>query len=1307
MRGLAPARMRAVSVAGVVGVALSMLVWGAEPASAAVSGVSSTTTTEVQAGSTAGLAGLSVSVGSSELAEVNVSTSIGTLAVNTATGVSLSYGYSASGAELSFSGTGAQVSAALATVTLTTSASAKKSSATISITARAADAGTYVYSSETGHYYQYVAASGVSWSDARAAAKTAGYRGQQGYLATVHSAGVNNLITSKIPGATNVWLGGQAVPGTGAYGRVWVWADGPNPGEVFSRCTSGGTSVPCDFVDSSSFYYNWSSGEPNNYGSAGEAYLVTNWTTADGKWNDLPNSASGISGYVIEFGDYATGSSGWTGIYSDSSAVLLAGTPDAPPSVSATPGEGQATVTFGAPASNSASAIDAYRVTTNPGGTQTECSSPCTLTGLTPAQTYTFSVQAHNTYGWSAASSAASATPGVRPGTPSGVPALLMVDADPGALVTATGYPAPTYSVTAGALPSGVTLDVSSGALGGAATATGSFSFEVTATNTYGAAAATFTGDIESIPTIATSALGTLRWNTPYDAMLWASAVPTETWSVAGGSLPAGLTLESDGRLHGTPTTVASYSVDITATNTHGSDTVTYAGNVDPIPATAPVIGVVTPGDGSLTLQFTAPTSSGGSAVTSYEYTINGGGTWLPGPVGVTTSPITVTGLTNGTAYSVSLRAITAAGGGAASTAAAGTPRTVPDAPSAITAVPGEGQVTVSFSAPPFDGGREVDKYRVTSMPGGVQTECSSPCTLTGLTVGQEYTFTAQAHNEAGWSVASSVASATPGQRPGVPTGAPTLMIVGNAPSATVSATGYPAPTFAVTAGALPAGVTVHSSTGVLAGLPTSTGVYLFEVTATNRHGTASATFMGSVESIPTISTTSLGTLKWSVAYDATLAASAVPTATWGVTDGALPPGLTLEADGNVHGTPTTVGAYAVEITATNTHGSDVANYSGTVEAIPATAPVITAVTPDDASLTLEFAAPSSTGGAVVTGYQYSLDGGTSWLAAPFGVTSGPLSITGLVNGTTYPVALRPVTVAGPGAASAPMDGTPRTVASAPTIDSVTASDHGLVVTFTPPSDDGGDAIMGYRYSLDGGATWNANVVATTTSPLSIFGLENGMGYDIALAAVNDAGDGAPSSVVSGVPVAAPVPLPGGALPEPPRGTGVGVKDGERVPATSELTSTGWKVTTDDVMISLQAYDMNARLVAGSGGEAYFQGYRGGYVLVRGDGFKPGSTAEVWIFSTPLKLGSLTVDSDGSFRGMLSLPTSLTVGAHTVQVNGVTASSESASTSVGIRMGNAPQGLASTGASVGWALAVQLTCAGLALVIVGRRRLAI
>jgi hypothetical protein len=73
--------------------------------------------------------------------------------------------------------------------------------------------------------------------------------------------------------------------------------------------------------------------------------------------------------------------------------------PGSPTDVGVAPGDtaGTAVVSFTAPASSDSSAITSYTVTANPGGiTATGTSSPLTLTGLTPATAYTYSVVATN-----------------------------------------------------------------------------------------------------------------------------------------------------------------------------------------------------------------------------------------------------------------------------------------------------------------------------------------------------------------------------------------------------------------------------------------------------------------------------------------------------------------------------------------------------------------------------------------------------------------------------------------------------------------------------------------------------------------------------------------------------------------------------------------------------------------------------------------------------------------------------------------------------------------------------------------------
>ena len=68
----------------------------------------------------------------------------------------------------------------------------------------------------------------------------------------------------------------------------------------------------------------------------------------------------------------------------------------------------------------------------------------------------------------------------------------------------------------------------------------------------------------------------------------------------------------------------------------------------------APTIGTATGGDASASVAFTAPSNTGGSAITAYYAVSN------PGQITGTgaSSPVSVTGLTNGTAYTFTVWAL-------------------------------------------------------------------------------------------------------------------------------------------------------------------------------------------------------------------------------------------------------------------------------------------------------------------------------------------------------------------------------------------------------------------------------------------------------------------------------------------------------------------------------------------------------------------------------------------------------------------------------------------------------------------------
>lgn len=175
----------------------------------------------------------------------------------------------------------------------------------------------------------------------------------------------------------------------------------------------------------------------------------------------------------------------------------------------------------------------------------------------------------------------------------------------------------------------------------------------------------------------------------------------------------------------------------------------------------APTTVVASVGNGSASVAFSAPTNDGGAPITNYIVTSDPGGFTGQG----TASPITVSGLSNGTAYTFTVVSVNSLGSSVASApSTAASPSTVPDAPTSVVATAGDASASVAFSVPANNGGAAITGYTVTSSPGNFTgAGAASPIAISGLTNGTAYTFTVVATNANGNSVASSAsASATP-----------------------------------------------------------------------------------------------------------------------------------------------------------------------------------------------------------------------------------------------------------------------------------------------------------------------------------------------------------------------------------------------------------------------------------------------------------------------------------------------------------------------------------------------------------------
>ena len=577
--------------------------------------------------------------------------------------------------------------------------------------------------------------------------------------------------------------------------------------------------------------------------------------------------------------------------------------------------------------------------------------------------------------------------------------------------LTGSGGTGPySFSVTAGSLPAGLTLNPG-GVLSGTPTAGGTFNFTVTGTDSSafpgpfsGSQAYTLTIAPATIALPATSLSGGTL-GTAYSAAITPASGGTSPYSyaVTAGALPGGLTLNTTtGGITGTPSALGTFNFSITATDSStgtGPYTATQAYSIQVIDV-APV-----PVSSSLTVAYNAPATNvplsitGGAATSLSIGTAAANGTAIVSGTTITYQP------NAGYAGSDSFTYTATNSGG--TSAAATVTVTVQDP--VITITP-SGGFNAAVASPytqtfTFNGGAQPwSGYQITNLPAGlaITGTTANTVTISGTptaagTFNLNVSATDSSAGNGPFAVGQAFALNVAGPGLSLSPAAGTF----NAPyaqafSQVFTATGGTGPYSYALTGTLPAGLSLVG--GTISGTPTAPGSFPITITTTDTGSSgAGAPFTVAQNytiSVPAptivVNPASLPNPLAATAYSQTITATGGAGAnSFAVTAGSLPPGITLSSTGALSGTSNQVGTYNFTVTATDGFGQTGSRaYSVTIAA-----PVLT-MTPAPGTLNAPYAQAFSQ--AFVTNggsgnYSYTLSG-----ALPAGLSFSAGTISGI-----------------------------------------------------------------------------------------------------------------------------------------------------------------------------------------------------------------------------------------------------------------------------------------------------------------------
>ena len=900
----------------------------------------------------------------------------------------------------------------------------------------------------------------------------------------------------------------------------------------------------------------------------------------------LPTRNCTVRG-LVNGGDYtfvvtAANSAGTSSASLASDPVHVASAPDAPADLAVTAGDTTATVSWTLPSDNG-SPITSYQVrsTQLPVRTCTatipasgKAALSCEITGLANGVGLNFVVTATNALGTSPASAPSPrVVPAALPGAPFSVTASLVADSAivqwvPGA---ANGAPVTAYVVTAVQDPSKTCTSVALlGVARRSCVVTGlefgsPYSFTVVANNAMGSSTPSIASDqvlpatVPDAPTTVTAVADdravVVSWN---DSITHGAPVTSYLVAVVGSPLrnctitapfADGRTCRISGLVNGVGVRFSVVAISaIGASSPSGPTAVVTPAAVPSAPLVVTALAV----DARATVSWSA-SNANGAPITGYTATAVEDPTKqcaTSALVGTPARSCTITGLTNGNAYTFVVSASNRAGTSLVSTASVPVvPVGPPAAPASVVAVAGPGAATIRWVAPSANGS-PILSYVVTTtdMP---RRSCSvvvtSPatelaCTVIGLTNGTSYAFTVRAVNLLGASPSSDPSDPVmPASVPGMP-----LSITASADggSATITWTEAPtggSPILSYTVATLQRPVRTCVTVALLGAPPTSCVIdgltvgqlATFRVQAVNAFGVgrwsavSAPVLMGSRPSAPSGVVAVRGNQELEVRWDAAVAAD-LPVTSY-VVQAVGAPALTCTAvidsaaaarscivRGLTNGT-----SYSFTVRAINAIGASTAS-SASAAVVPGSVPD-TIAAPDviggPSSVTVSWSTPADNG-LTIDHYTVVADGdaaiGCTYEVPVSGDPLDECTISGLEAGRTLRFLVRAHNAAGDSLdseLSAPI--TVATVDAPPSATATDGTNGRSFITWTAPNVSPGDPILGYAVTSSPEVAPPANCIDTRVLWCRFTGLQNGTTYTFEIRARTASGLGLPAIVVA------------------------------------------------------------------------------------------------------------------------------------------------------------------------------------------------